>query len=188
MPTPVATGRPTACEFSVFAGSPGMPRAPRIEPVRLATVCWTPDAIVEGACAADTLPRATDGDAPLTVPVLQGAIAETQNGKGHSVRFAYLVTANAAPPDTTRIVGRARCDEQGEIVEGSTHLLTQIDHLAPGESLADYGHAFSDRPFATAPEHCTIELQSLVGGPPPERTPLASWCIRADATTAGACE
>jgi len=189
MPTGAAMHEPTACEFSLFYGSPGMRDAPRIEPVRLTTVCWTKDSLVEDACPSDALPRtATEGGGAITIPVVLGGTQPAAGGKGHFIGYEYLVTANAAVADRTRIVGRMQCHVGGELVSGSGNTVTMIDHLAVGESVAGHGQAFSDHPLAAPPEWCTLDLDSQVGDPTSPRSIIATWCLRDGKAEQGACE
>ena len=189
MPTAAAMHEPQACEFELFYGSPGMRDAPPIEPVRLTTVCWTKDSLVEGTCPAETLPRSADEESgAIAVPVVYGGARPASGGKGHIVIYHYLVTANAAIADHTRIVGQMRCRVNGELVSGSAGTMTMLDHLAPGESAAGYGQAFMDPPLPAAPQWCTLDIESQIGGPSSSRSIIATWCRRDGKAEQGACE
>jgi hypothetical protein len=189
MPLGTVTGEPSACEFSLFHGSPGTRDAPRIEPLRLATVCWTKGELVEGKCTPELLPRSADTEAePIEISALQGAVQKIQDGKGYGVFSSYVVTVNAPVPASARIVGHMRCRVGRQIQTGAASTLTAIDHLAAGESMGGHGQAFMDSPLATEPDWCTIELESLVGDPTEPRTALAAFCIRGNRAEPGACE
>jgi hypothetical protein len=188
MPSAAAPGVPSVCEFSEFAGSPRMGPQEHIEPVRLATACWRPDAIVEGPCPADALPRtALDQFAPASISALvsDGALIE---GNGYGVPFYFVVTANTNQPERALVKGRIACSVDGKMIEASANALTQIDHLAAGESIAGHGFPFTHAPLPARPQWCTVELEYTfadIHGPP---TSIASWCIRDGAATPGACE
>jgi hypothetical protein len=188
-PSAAAPHTPSACEFSSFYGSIGMrPSTLRIEPKRIATVCWTPEEIVEGECAADLLPRARteDGEA-VAITAMRAMVAPAHREGGHGIAFEYIVTANDLPPTQARIIGQVRCEVDGETVERHANTLTLYDHLAPGESATGHGFAFSDPPLTAVPDRCTIELRRATA-PSASGTLVAAWCIEGDRTEPGACD
>ncbi len=188
MPSAAAPGVPSICEFSEFAGIPKMGKGDEIEPVRLATACWRPDAIVEGPCPADAMPRTpVDEFLPVSIPALvsSGAMIE---GSGYGVPFYFVVTANTNQPERAFVKGTIACSVDGKMFEGSANALTQVHHLAAGESFAGHGFPFTEAPLPARPQWCTVELDYTfadIHGPP---TTIASWCIRDGAAQAGACE
>lgn len=185
LPSAAAPGLPSACEFSAFAGSMRPGPSVDITPVRLATACWQPDAIVEGSCPAERLPRtAIDERLPASIPALVSSGARI-HGSGYAVPFYFVVTANTNQLERASVNARISCIVDGKVIEASADALTQIDHLAAGESVHGHGISFARAPLPARPEWCTVEFEHTSADAP--RVSIASWCIRDGHATAGAC-
>ena len=187
LPSAAAPGVPSACEFSAFAGSMRPGPSADITPVRLATACWQPEAIVEGSCPAERLPRtAIDEDLPASIPALVSSGANI-HGSGYTVPFYFVVTANTNQLERAIVIATIACSVDGKLIEASAGAFTQIDHLFAGESVTGHGISFDREPLPARPQWCSVEFQHKLAEPQSPRTSIASWCIRDGAATAGAC-
>lgn len=182
-PYALVEGAPTACEIDFAYGKsiydPGEVALPN--PTELGRLCWKPGDLAAGACAADRVARAPRGTGPVGIESVTVKSGTTAKG-GHGLSLAFLATANVAPARDARVNGWATCTAGAERKTGQVQMLTEIGHLAPGETMEAGGPVFTDVPLAAEPSSCEIVLKR--GSPGIDGDDLGTWCWRAGSATA----